>query len=170
MNALVRALAEVWVALARTFVDVFRGVSIFPTVLANALAPFVGGTITVEVGRPRGDFERRIQEITDQLQKSGSDAQALLDELAQVMEARQQQVRDAHASLLALQMEEYEVQERVAALKSVRPEAAGAITALLDESLEERDKRGARRDWLIFGMGVLATAIVSLIFFLMTEG
>jgi len=82
------------------------------------------------------------------------------------MEARRQQLMDAQARLLAMQVEESEINERVQALQAVQPEAAVAINALLDESLEARDKRGARRDWLIFGMGILATVVVSLIFFL----
>ena len=85
------------------------------------------------------------------------------------MEARRQQLMDAQGRLLQLQLEESDVQERVKLLQEVQPEAAVAINNLLDESLEARDKRSARRDWLIFGMGVFLSAAISLVFFLMTE-
>lgn len=173
MNRFFEVFADVFAALVKDLGRVVAAfatsLSVFPTSLANAIAPLLGASIGVERRpHPHGDFERRIGEITQQLQQSGSDAQTLLDELGEVMEARRQQFFDAQARLLQMQMAESELQERVAALSAVKPEAAVAINALLDESLEARDRRGARRDWLIFGMGVLATAIVSLVFYLLT--
>lgn len=145
-----------------------RDLSIFPTASAAALAPLFG--ISVRVGAPRREsIEERIEQITGRLQESGRDAQALLAELEQLMTARQQQLMDAHASLLQLQLEESEVQDRVDALKSVQPEAARAISGLMDESLKARERRGQRRDWLIFGLGVIPSGIVSLVFYLVTR-
>lgn len=164
-----REFAAVIQALSRVLTGLAREIAVFPTALANVLTPVLGLSVSVESRpRARGDIERRIEDITQRLQDGGRDAQTLFVELEQVMEARRQQLMDAQARLLALQLEESEIEERVLALQSVQPEAAVAINALLDESLEARDKRGARRDWLIFGMGVAATALVSLVFYLLT--
>ena len=102
------------------------------------------------------------------MKQSGSDAQSLLIELEQVMAARRQQLLDAQGRLQELQVAESEVKQRVELLQAVRPESAVAINNLLDESLKARDKRSARRDWLIFGMGVLISAVISFVFFLLT--
>jgi hypothetical protein len=91
-------------------------------------------------------------------------AQQLLGELDQVMKARQQQLYDAQANLLRLQLEEAEVEERVQALNAVRPESAEAIHALLSESLEDRDRRSGKRHWINYSLGVAVSIIISVIF------
>lgn len=163
----VQAVAKVFDGVGRTMAEALgtlaRVISVLPTTVADVLYPVVTASVTFGPPAPKGDFERRIAEITEQLNRSGSEAQALLDELRGVIEARQQQMMDAQGRLLALQLEESEVEERVSMLKAVQPEAATAITALLGESLEERDKRSSRRDWLIFGMGVAASAVISVV-------
>lgn len=165
-----RILDEFFRIFARSLEEFAKGFAIFPTVVANAILPIASLSVSFDAKpRQRGDFEGRIAEITDRLKQSGSDAQALLIELEQLMEARRQQLLDAQGRLHTLQLEESEVGERVQLLQAVQPEAAVAINNLLDESLETRDKRSARRDWLIFGMGVLLSAAISLAFFLLAS-
>lgn len=168
MNHLAQALRDVFREMSRLLAQIFRDLSIFPTTLAAVLTPVLGISVRVE-GPRRGSIEERIEQITGRLQESGRDAQSLLIELEQLMAARSQQLMDAQATLLKLQLEESEVQERVDALKSVRPEAARAIAGLMDESLAEREKRGQRRDWLIFAMGVIGSGLVSLVFFIVSR-
>ena len=155
--------------MARILEEFAKTFAIFPTVLANAILPLARISVGIDAKpRQRGDFKDRIAEITDRLKQSGSDAQSLLIELEQVMAARRQQLLDAQGRLQELQVAESEVKQRVELLQAVRPESAVAINNLLDESLKARDKRSARRDWLIFGMGVLISAVISFVFFLLT--
>lgn len=163
-----RILEEFFRAVARGLEQFARGFAVFPTIIANAILPITSLSVRIDgTPRQRGDLQDRIAEITDHLKRSGSDAHALLIELEQVIEARRQQLLDAQGRLHMLQFEESEVKERVELLRAVKPEAAVAINNLLDESLEARDKRSARRDWLIFGMGVLLSTAISLAFFLL---
>lgn len=157
-------------ALERVLHAVFEVLGTLPTSVAAVLTPLFGISVRIDSGpRPSKDFDRRIADITRRLQQSGQDAQALLAELEELMAARRQQLFDAQATLLQLQLEESAVQERVDHLKSIQPEAAVAIGGVLNESLTERERRGERRDWLIFGLGVVATAVVSLVFFLVSK-
>lgn len=168
VDALRRALTEFSKQMLLGIRASVRELSILPTAMAAVLSPVLGIEVRVK-GPHRGSIEERIEQITGGLQDSGRDAQALLAELEQLMSARQQQLMDAHASLLQLQLEESEVQDRVDALNSVRPEAALAISGLMDESLEARERRGQRRDWLIFVMGVAGSGLVSLALYFLTK-
>lgn len=146
--------------------DASKSLAMAPTAIADAISQLLVPTQTIRSPR-RASFEDRFDQLTQSLRKSGSDAQALIEELERVLAARHQQMQEAQERMAAMEGEESAMRERLEALSAIEPEAATAINSLLDESLDRREQRMARRDWVLVGIGALLSAAVSLFFFLL---
>jgi hypothetical protein len=60
---------------------------------------------------------------------------------------------------------ELEQRDRVQCLSEIEPAVAKEFAALLDADLSRREQSGSRRDLLLFVLGVIATIVLSAVFY-----
>lgn len=93
---------------------------------------------------------------------------AALREMADAVGDRRAAIAELEVQLEELRRVEVEQQERVERLSAIEPAVAKEFVALLDVDLARRERSGSRRDLLLFVLGVVATIIVSAIFYALT--
>ncbi len=94
----------------------------------------------------------------DSLASSTHEVDAILSEVANVVSEREVKLRRLEEDLSLLEAREKEIQNRIDVLKQVPIEAATHFADLLTPS----EARSARRDYLLFGTGVLVTTILAI--------
>ena len=110
-------------------------------------------------GEKQKPYSERLAELTTSLNKASREVDSVLAELAQVISSRESSVQKIEADLSSLERKEKETKERITALEQTPLPAADHFAKLL----EVREKRNAKRDYLLFGAGVIVTTIVALV-------
>lgn len=157
-------------------IEIFvRAMAVFPTNLVESTGRFIGiyadFLSRVLFGRPDGGapepqsptFDQRVSRIASRLRQSGSDAQALLDEMEVVIRDRAIRIEEARARIQKLELDEAQIRDQLEALEALKPEAVAAIRGEFDESLDERERRSSKRDFILFASGFLLSTAVSVI-------
>lgn len=103
-------------------------------------------------------YSERVSKLAENLARSSKEVDEILDEIASVTSERQLAAEHLEKELERLSASEDEIKRRIDTLKNVPIPVAEHFAKLLDSG----DKRSARRDYLLFGAGVL-TSIVSAI-------
>jgi len=105
------------------------------------------------------DYGQRLAELTTNLTKSSREVDSVLEELATVARNREKAVQTLEADLAKLEGQEKELKGRIEALENVPIPVAEHFAALM----ESGEKRGAKRDYILFGAGVGVTTAIALI-------
>jgi hypothetical protein len=128
------------------------------------------GRITVGSRSPRSvdEYVSRVNDLTTKARQAAVELDAALEEMAAAVGDRRTAIAQLEAQLEALRRVEVEQQERVERLSAIEPAVAKEFVALLDVDLARRERSGSRRDLLLFVLGVIATIIVSTIFYALT--
>jgi chromosome segregation ATPase len=139
--------------------------------LAAALASLaVGGAAASDVvqkllrqilGRkpPPKPYSERLAELTAGLSKASHEVDSVLAELAQVARERTDAVDKLETELATLEGRERELKEKIDALQKTPLPMAEHFAKLI----ESGEKRSARRDYALFGAGVLVTTVVAIL-------
>jgi hypothetical protein len=137
------------------------------SVLAGALS-LLAGTGLDEVQRllrrlrheptPPKTYKERLSQLTGDLTKASAELDGVLSELAAVATEREDTVRALEAQLTSLEARELELKRQIELLEQTPMPVAEHFARLLDT----RDRRSARRDYVLFGAGVLVTTIVGI--------
>jgi len=112
---------------------------------------------------PSQTYAQRLAGLTESLRKSSQDVDAIVQELSSVAQEREAAVRKLEGDLGTLAAREQELQKRVNELQNLPLSVAEQFAALTTVS----EKRSARRDYVLFGFGVLVSTLLSIIFFLL---
>ncbi len=108
---------------------------------------------------PPKPYSERLHELTDSLTRASREVDALLVELSRVADDRQKAVTVLEADLSTLEGREQELKEKIQILEKVPLPVAEHFAQLL----EVGEKRSARRDYLLFGSGVVVTTLLAVI-------
>ena len=143
---------------------------IFISIMA-ALASLLGaGFVSTEIVRkiiyqligkpePKKPYGERLTELTRSLTKASSEVTSILAELSQVAKEKQTSVKKIEQSLSELEKREKEIKERITTLENVPIPVAEHFAKLM----ESGEVRSAKRDYVLFGSGVLVTTLITII-------
>lgn len=140
--------------------------------LAAVSSLVAGGMIKVVddfVRRVRGrsanqsqeSYSEKLHRLTNNLRSSSEEVDSVLTELADVARKRQDAAAQLEQQLIDLEHREQALQQRVKALENVSLPVAEYFASLTSAG----EKRSARRDYMLFGAGVLVSTVISIIFF-----
>jgi len=104
-------------------------------------------------------YSERLSELTASLNEASRDVDSVLSELAQVAKGREAAVQKLETDLQALETREKELKDKIETLESTPIPVAEHFAKLL----ESGEKRSAKRDYFLFGAGVLVTTAIAII-------
>lgn len=104
-------------------------------------------------------YSEKLEGMTSNMRRASQDMDALFEELAKATKERKEAMEKVESELLALQKQEKELQERVDQLKSVPLPVAEQFVKLT----ESGEKRSARRDYALFGAGVVVSTAIAIL-------
>lgn len=113
---------------------------------------------------PQETYAARLERLTEELTRASHGVDQILSELAGVAREREAAVTKLERDLGELSAREQHLQKRIDDLQNVPLPVAEHFVALASQG----EKRNARRDYLLFGLGVLVSTISSIIFFLIS--
>jgi vacuolar-type H+-ATPase subunit D/Vma8 len=129
-------------------------VAVGVAVLANVVSSFAHDRLR----KKQPSYSERVGRLAESLTSSSREVDSILKEIASVTKERQEAAEELENELERLAENEAELQQRINTLKSVPIPVAEHFAKLM----ESGEKRSAKRDYLLFGAGVL-TSIVSAI-------
>lgn len=107
------------------------------------------------------EYSAKLHRLMEALRESSREVDSVLGELATFAAERERSVHALEAQLFDLASREQELQQRINDLKKVPVPVAEHFAALTAAG----EQRSARRDYMLFGLGVIVSTIVSIIFF-----
>lgn len=108
---------------------------------------------------PVKPYSERLAQLTASLTKASREVDSVLSELAQVARSREGAVQKLETDLAALGTREKELKEKIEALENTPLPVAEHFAKLL----ESGEKRSAKRDYVLFGAGVIVTTVIAVI-------
>ncbi len=108
---------------------------------------------------PPKSYSERLAELTTSLTKASAEVDALLSELASVAREREKAVASLEVDLTQMERKEMEIRERIELLQNVPLPVAEHFARLV----EPTEKRNARRNYFLFGAGVIVTTIITIL-------
>lgn len=147
------------------------GIEILLNVLSGVLALGAGGLLSSELirdllrkiigkkGKPARPYSERLAKLTSSLTKASQEVDRVILELAQVAKGREDAVSKLENDLASLEKREKEIKQRIETLEKVPLPVADHFAKLI----ESGDKRSAKRDYLLFGAGVVLSTIIAVI-------
>ncbi len=114
---------------------------------------------------PQKTYSERLSELTANLTKASREVDSVIGELAQVARGRESSIQKLETDLASLEAREKELKEKIETLQKVPIPVADHFAKLI----ESGEKRNARRDYVLFGAGVLVTTVIAIIIQLFTK-
>jgi predicted nucleic acid-binding Zn-ribbon protein len=105
------------------------------------------------------NYAEKLSALTENLKKASREVDAVLAELAHVARDRASAVTSLEADLRTLEDREKELKEKIEVLEKTPLPVAEHFAMLL----ENGEKRGARRDYVLFAAGVGVTTAVAIV-------
>lgn len=146
------------------------GLEILVSILAGVISMIAGGVASSKeikklvrkvLNLPQDEaisYSEKLSNLTNKLEESSREVDKVLKEIAQVADNRQKTVEKLEHDLTTLEAKENHLKEKISALESTPVEAAKHFADLVSEG----EKRGAKRDYLLFGAGVLVSTVVAI--------
>lgn len=111
-------------------------------------------------------YSERLARLTENLTKSSAEVDNILAELAQVAQERERIVRELETQLIKLTEDEKQTKQRIRDLQNTPLTVAEHFAKLT----EPGEKRSARRDYLLFGAGVVVSTVIAIVLSLLGIG
>ena len=108
---------------------------------------------------PKKTYTVRLSELTQSLTNASAEVDSILAELSRVAKEKQSSVSQAEQGLSDLEKQENELKDRIATLENVPIPVAEHFAKLM----ESGEHRSAKRDYVLFGAGVLVTTLLAII-------
>jgi DNA repair ATPase RecN len=139
-------------------------ISLMVGVLSNLLAgsdalPKVRKFLGLPEKKEPETYGERLKELTDNLQKASAGVDDILHELGKVSSERELAITRLEQRLSTLSAKEKELQTRIDSLENTPIPVAEYFASLTDKG----ERRSARRDYLLFGAGVLVSTVIAII-------
>ena len=125
---------------------------------ATILASFLFDRIFRRTRSTTKSYSERLGELTMSLTRASAEVDGILKELGVVAIQRETAVRQLENELSSMESREKEMKDRIELLKSTPIPVAEHFASLL----EGREGRSARRDYYLFGAGVLITTTIAI--------
>src|SRR5262245_21251936 len=110
-------------------------------------------------GTREKSYSERLAELTESLTKASREVDNVLEELAAVAKGRAQAVEQLKADLDSMQGREKELKQRIETLERTPVAVAEHFAALVKPG----ERRSAKRDYLLFGSGVVVSTAVGIV-------
>lgn len=138
--------------------------------LSLALSALAGGVASTEVVRklvykflrkplPQPTYAERLANLTAGLSKASREVDSVLQEMALVARERETSATRMEGVLLELEKRERDLQKRIDILQTVPIPVAEQFAKLVEPS----ERRSARRDYILFLAGVVATTKIAIL-------
>jgi cell division protein FtsB len=131
-------------------------INLFSALLFGLLVSIVFQLVHARAKRKDPSFADRVAKLAENLKRSSEEVDSILEEIAVVMTDRQAAAAKLDKELERLSRHESQLKEQIDVLKDVPIPVAEHFAKLT----ERGERRSAKRDYLLFGAGVL-TSIVS---------
>ena len=105
----------------------------------------------------------RIQSSINNLRKISDEVDGLFQEIAADLKKRELALAELDTRNKELVIQEEGLRKRIDTLKDVPIEAAEYFQKINQQTLEHMDKRSGRRDFLFFVLGIVTSAVISII-------
>ncbi len=147
------------------------GIDILLSIIAGSVSLIAGGALSNELIQKlirqllgikkerEKPYSERLSELTLNLTKASSDVDSVLSEMAQVARNRESAVQKLELDLKSLEIKEKELKEKVKTLENTPLPVAEHFIKLL----EYGEKRSAKRDYVLFGAGVVVTTVIAIL-------
>ncbi len=147
------------------------GIEVIASITAGLASLLAGGLVSSKLiqklvrhllgirKEPEKPYSERLAQLTVSLTKASREVDSVLSELAQVARNREGAVQKLESDLEALEMREEDLKEKIEALENTPLPVAEHFAKLL----ESRENRSVRRDYMLFGAGVIVTTVVAII-------
>jgi len=144
--------------------------TILSTVLAGLATLLGAGFASTELFRkllywffgkkePKKTYSERLAELTQSLTNASTEVDSILLELSHVAKEKQFLVKQLEQSLLQLEKQERELKDRITTLETVPIPVAEHFAKLI----ESGERRSRKRDYVLFGAGVIVTTLITII-------
>lgn len=133
------------------------------TELANAFRSVIG---LEEPPKPALPYSEKLKRLTTSLSRTSEAMDNLLQELTEVAKERHSAMEKIENDLQILQSREKELQERIEQLQNVPLPVVEHFAKLTSSG----EKRSARRDYVLFGAGVVVSTVIAIILRLLGLG
>jgi len=104
-------------------------------------------------------YSEQLSRLTSSLIKASKEVDRVLNELTEVASNRERAMKTLESNLASLEKKETDLKERIAILEQLPLPVADHFAGLI----ESGEKRSARRDYILFGAGVLVSTVIALI-------
>jgi len=140
--------------------------SLFPQALERLRATFFAGLRILlgippakERPGPKPLYSERVSQLSASLIKASSEVDCILQEMVQVSQERATAISSLEQQLTELSEEEKELRAKIESLEKTPVPVADYFATLI----EGGEKRERRRDYLLFGLGLVASFPISII-------
>jgi hypothetical protein len=108
----------------------------------------------------RGEvYSEQLSQLTSSLIKASKEVDRVLKELTEVASNKEISMKTLESNLASLEKKETDLKERIATLERLPLPVAEHFANLI----ESGEKRSARRDYILFGAGVLVSTVIAVI-------
>lgn len=115
-------------------------------------------------------YAERMHELTGSLSRTSDEFDSLLAEMRVAADQRATAVSEMEASLAELTAREEALRSRIVTLNAVQPEAAREFVELLRQQQVVSERRSAKRDYLLFVLGIAVGLVAQVVFTLLFGG
>jgi len=105
-------------------------------------------------------YSERLSDLTLSLTSASAQVDAVLRELSTVAQEKEQAVKKLETGLQEMEKREQELKQKIEALQNVPLPVAEQFAKLIQPG----ELRSAKRDYILFGAGVLVTTIITILF------
>jgi ElaB/YqjD/DUF883 family membrane-anchored ribosome-binding protein len=135
------------------------GAGIASTKLVNTIVYEFLGKV-----EPKKTFSERLAELTKSLTNASAEVDSILAEMSHVAKEKQSSVKKLEQSLSQLENQEKDLKDRIKELETVPIPVAEHFVKLM----ESGERRNRKRDYALFGAGVVVTTLITIIIQLLT--
>ncbi|KXK12088.1 MAG: hypothetical protein UZ14_CFX002002442 [Chloroflexi bacterium OLB14] len=132
------------------------------TIAASTIATLFGKRLqkTPTTSYPASN---RIQALIENLSKSSTEAETLLQEIITDIKTREKALNELQSKNAELATQETELKKRIEKLKDVPIEVAEYFQKINAQNLENIDKRSGQRDFQFFILGIVVSTVIAII-------
>jgi len=110
-------------------------------------------------------YSERLSELLSNLARASSEVDNVIGEITEIAHEKSETLRKFENDLANMEIREKELKDTIEALKNVPVPVAEHFAKLVRSG----EKRSARRDYILFGSGVIVTTIIAIIIQLVTN-
>jgi hypothetical protein len=114
-----------------------------------------------KIGNNKADetFSSKVEKLNSKLKKTSEEADVIIKEIETLTTERVEKVKKMEDEINVLADKEKQLNERIETLRNVPIEAVKQFEELLNKD----NRRSARRDFVLFGLGVVVSTVITIV-------